>query len=270
MSLCIGVVTPEGLVVAGESRQTQVINGINRVASDNAVKVFELSKSVLVATAGWAFMQPTGATMQKNIASLMEELKPAIPPDATVQQIAAIVHTRFNEIYQQHTTQLPGTAVAAGESALEFIVAGYDPGTTNGSLFSVSIPSENPPGVPNRTNNQPGPWWIGQVDVVARLINGYDPRIFTLNLAQAAGGVAGGAAAQLAGLLYAVFYNTMTIQDAIDFAISLIQVTINIQKFTAGIATQLGGVAGVGGPIDVAVIRPGGDVTWIARKELHV
>jgi len=62
----------------------------------------------------------------------------------------------------------------------------------------------------------------------------------------------------------------MTIQDAIDFAVGMIQVTTTIQKFTAGIAMQLGDVAGVGGPIDVAVVRPQSIVSWISRKELHI
>jgi thymidine phosphorylase len=80
---------------------------------------------------------------------------------------------------------------------------------------------------------------------------------------------AGVANTQLNGLLYAVYYNTMTLQDAIDFAVGMIKVTITIQIFTAGITTQPGAVAGVGGPTDVAVARPGKNISWIARKELH-
>jgi hypothetical protein len=34
----------------------------------------------------------------------------------------------------------------------------------------------------------------------------------------------------------------------------MIQVTMTIQKFTAGIAMQPGGVVGVGGSIDVAMV----------------
>ena len=62
----------------------------------------------------------------------------------------------------------------------------------------------------------------------------------------------------------------MTIQDAIDFAVGMIQITTTIQKFTAGITTQPGGIAGVGGPIDVAVIQPGKSINWVCRKEFHV
>src|SRR6202022_4186049 len=102
-------------------------------------------------------------------------------------------------------------------------------------------------------------WWIGQIDVVARIVNGYDPRILTLPVLQAAQ-QAGTATTQLAGLSYMVHWNALTIQDGIDFAVGMIQITTTIQKFTAGIAMQPGDVAGVGGPIDVAVVRPGSNV----------
>jgi hypothetical protein len=61
----------------------------------------------------------------------------------------------------------------------------------------------------------------------------------------------------------------MTVQDAIDFGVAMIQITTTIQRFTAGMSTQIG-AAGVGGPIDVAVVEPGGVVKWVRRKELHL
>ena len=66
MSLCITLVTPEGIVMAGESRQTQVIGGVNRIGSDNAIKVFDLTDTVLASTAGWAFLQPQGVAMART------------------------------------------------------------------------------------------------------------------------------------------------------------------------------------------------------------
>lgn len=256
-------------MVAGESRQTQLIAGVNRIGSDSAVKVFDLTETILAATAGWAFLQPQGAPMQRNIASLVEDFKATIPAGSSVKEVAALLWTRFESIYEQHIAQLPASTVPADQSALNFIVAGYDPGSRRGTLFSVAIPSGAAPGSESRSSDQPGPWWIGQVDVVARIINGFDPRALQLAFVQTANQGANSATTQLDGLSYAVYYNTMSLQDAIDFAVGMIQVTITIQRFTAGIATQLGAVAGVGGPIDVAVVQPGKTVRWVARKELH-
>jgi hypothetical protein len=269
MSLCIAVVTPEGIVVAGDSRQTQFVAGVNRVGSDSAIKVFELTDTVLAATAGWGFLQPQGSTVQRNISSLIEDFKPTIPTGSKVQAIAALVWTYFNTLYQQHIAQLPATAVPSGQVALNFIVAGYDHGSRIAMLFPIDVPSAAAPMAATRSTHSPGPWWIGQTDVVARIINGYDYRGLNLPFVQATNQT-GTATTQLAQLSYIIYYNTMTVQDAIDFAVGMIQITIIIQKFTAGIAAQVGAVAGVGGPIDVAVIRPGATVTWVRRKEFHV
>jgi hypothetical protein len=267
MSLCISVAIPEGIVMAGESRQTQIIGGVNRISSDSAVKVFQLSETVLAATAGWAFLQSQGSAIQRNISSLVEIFKPSIPANSTVEAIATQLWTYFNSVYQSHISYLPGSAMPAGQVALNFIVAGYDPGSTLGQVYVVDIPSTTPP-MAARTSENPGAWWIGQVDVVARIMNGYDFRILNLPLVQSANQAAT-ARQQLDGFNYAIFWNAMSIQDAIDFAVAMIQVTTTIQKFTAGIAMQPGEVAGVGGSIDVAIVRPNENVTWIARKELH-
>jgi hypothetical protein len=199
---------------------------------------------------------------------LVETFKPTIPPNSTVQAIASQLWTHFNSVYQSHIGYLPNSAVPAGQIALNFIVAGYDPDSTFGQVYAVDIPSSTPPPMPARTTENPGPWWIGQSDVVARIVNGYDYRILDLPLLQPAI-QAGTARQQLDGFNYAIYWSAMSIQDAIDFAVAMIQVTTTIQKFTAGIAMQPGGVAGVGGSIDVAIARPNENVTWIARKEFH-
>lgn len=255
--------------MAGESRQTQVIAGVNRIGSDNAIKVFDLTDTVLVSTAGWAFLKPQAATMLKNISSLIEDFKPTIPAGSNVAAITGLLWTHFNTIYQEHIAQFPAQTVSAGQTALSFVVAGYDSGSQIGTLFSVEVPSAAAPTAAVRSTNNPGPWWIGQTDVVARIINGFDPRAWNLAFVQAANQTAGVVDTQLGGLSYAVYYNTMTLQDAIDFAVGMIKITITIQRFTAGITTQPGALAGVGGPIDVAVVRPGKNISWIARKELH-
>lgn len=102
-----------------------------------------------------------------------------------------------------------------------------------------------------------------------RIINGYDYRALELPFVQAANQNNNTGTTELNGLGYLVNWSVMTLQDAIDFAVSMIQVTIIVQRFTAGIINQMGGTATVGGPIDVAVVRPGATVEWVQRKQLH-
>jgi hypothetical protein len=49
----------------------------------------------------------------------------------------------------------------------------------------------------------------------------------------------------------------------------MIQVTITVQRFTAGMLSQMGAIAGVGGPIDIAVVQARHKIKWVARKELQ-
>ena len=269
MSLCIAVVTPEGIIVAGESRQTQTIAGINRTSSDSALKVFELTKSVVAATAGWAFLQPQGSTVQKNISGVVEDFKTTIPEGSSVKEIATLLWQYFNTAYQQHIAQLPSSALEAGVTAINFMVAGYGSPASEGQLYGIDIPSTEAPSTPVRsTNGVTGPWWIGQVDVLSRVLKGYDYRANDFAFFQAALQNPSDKAL-INGLEFSIFSNTMTLQDAIDFAVEMIRVTITVQRFTAGIMSNLGSVAGVGGPIDIVVLRPGRELLWVARKQLH-
>ena len=93
--------------------------------------------------------------------------------------------------------------------------------------------------------------------------------MFGLPFVQAAQQAGVDVQAELSQLQYVLNWNTMTLQDAVDFLNGMIQITIAIQRFTAGIVSQLGDVAGVGGPVDIGVIRPGWSVEWVQRKRLH-
>jgi hypothetical protein len=268
MSLCISVVTSEGIVVAGESRQTQTIANINRVASDSVMKVFQLKDTVLAATAGSAFLRPQNSPQFQNIASLVEDFKPSIAAGSTVQEVATSLWNHFNTLYQEHIVNQPNDRLPPGQVALYFIVAGYDPGSRVGKLFSIEIPSTVEPTTEVRSTNNPGPWWMGQIDVIARIVRGFDPKVFELQFVKDANRVGNAGTTQLVGMEYIIFWSLMTLQDAVDFAVDLIRVTITVQRFIAGTTANPGFVAGVGGSIDVAVVQPGETVKWIARKEL--
>jgi hypothetical protein len=60
---------------------------------------------------------------------------------------------------------------------------------------------------------------------------------------------------------YPVHISYFTVQDAIDYALYAVRVTIDTIRFQARAKT-------VGGPVDILVLRPTG-AQWIQRKELH-
>ena len=262
MTLAISVVNPEGIVVAGESRQTFTMAGVPRIGSDSARKVFDLTDGIVAATVGWAFLRPQGAATPRSISSLIEDFRATIAPNASVQAVAQGLYTYFDAIYQWHVGQGYDQPVPVGQVALQFFVGGYDQAARVGQLFQCNVPGG---ALLARDTNNPGAQWIGQVDVVSRIIKGWDPRIMTLGFVQQAGQ----AAQQLASLEYLINWPAITLQDAIDFAVAMIQITTSIQRFTSGIQMSPGDVPGVGGPIDIALARPAQQLTWVRRKELH-
>jgi hypothetical protein len=265
VTLAIALVNPEGVVLAADSRQTYTRAGIVRVGSDTGVKVFELTQTVVAATSGYGFLRPAAAPLPLNISALVEDLKANLPATG-VLAIATALHSHFSAIYAQHIVHSPTEAVAQGNVAVTFIVAGYDSGSRVGLVFEVNVPGPAPT-APVQSSNNPGGWMIGQRDVAMRIFRGYDDRLLTLPIMQPAQ-QAGTATPALQQLTYIVNWHTMTLQDSIDFITGMIQITATIQRFADGIIMQPGNVPGVGGPIDVVVIRPGGTVTWVARKAL--
>lgn len=249
--------------MAGESRQTYGGRTGARIGSDRAMKVFELTDTVIGVTSGWAFLRPQGAATLRNIASLVHEFKTQLSQPSNVQSVANQLTAFFHTAYQWHTAQGYDQPVPTGQVALTFLVGGYDSSSSTGLVFQCNIPGS---AAPLRDTNIPGANWIGQVDVMFRIIKGWDPRLTSLGFVQSAGPAA---MQQLNGLEYLISWHTMTLQDAIDFATSMIQITISVQRFADGIQLIPGDVPGVGGPIDVALVRPGGKVTWIQKKELR-
>lgn len=268
MTLILAVTNPEGIVIAGDSRQTYTRQGggisTNRIGSDSGVKVFELTSEVFAATTGWAFLRPQGAPSSRNISSLVDDFKPTIQPNTPIAALAANLHTHFTAIYQWHVGQRYDAPVAAGQAALSFLVGGYDQGSRTGVVYQCDIPGVV---AQVRDTDNPLPYWLGQVDVVARIMLGYDPRLLQLPAIQP---IQAAITTQVASLNYVVSWATMTLQDAIDYAVSMIQTTITIQRFADGITARPGSPPGVGGPIDVAVCKPGQPMRWLARKDLHI
>ena len=249
--------------MAIESRQTYRGRIGARIGSDAATKIFELCDGVLAITSGYAFLRPQGSATLRSISSLVEDFKASLGAGIGTQGVADQLHQHFLRLYSEHIAQVPGDAVPAGQAALLFLVGGYDTASRVGTVFECSVPGV----VAQRINtNNPSTSWIGQWDVVARIIRGWDPRLLNLASCQQAGP---SLQQELVGLEYFINWHTMTLQDAVDFARSMIEITISIQRFTDGLLTNPGDAPGVGGPIDIALVRPDGSVSWVQRKQLH-
>lgn len=307
MSLAINTTTPEGIVLAADSRQSyRNQKGVSRIGSDSASKLFLINNRIGVAVTGLAFLLENG--IPKNISKFIEQFKREVEVEKlSVREVADKLHDLFDKKlnWQTQLDKLPeqikkdyvkqGFEVieitkeqfnvkfkikdkagnvkegVGGIEGLVLFVAGYN---ADGSyeVYNVYIPGKT---VKRRDSNQKGMEyganWIGQTDVVSRIIKGWDPRILNTSFASEIIKRNGRTEIerQLNGLEYAINWGAMPLQDAIDFTVLVIQTTSAIQRFSDGIQSDPGDMPGVGGPIDVLVLTPSGP-KWVKQKELRV
>lgn len=307
MSLAINTTTPEGIVLAADSRQSyRNQKGVSRIGSDSASKLFLINDRIGVATTGLAFLLENG--ISKNISKFIEQFKRETEVEKlSVKETAEKLHYLFDKKlnWQEQLEKLPekikddfsrqgleiietkkeqynvkfkfkdkdgNTKDGVGRvEGLVLFVAGYN---TDGSheVYNLYIPGEI---AKRRDSNQKGMEyganWIGQTDVVSRIIKGWDPRIFTAPFVNESIQQKGQPEIekQLNGLEYAINWGVMPLQDAIDFSVLAIQTTSAIQRFSDGILANPGDIPGVGGPIDVLALTPEGP-KWVKQKELNV
>lgn len=308
MSLGINTTTPEGIVLAADSRQSyRNQKGMTRIGSDSASKVFKINDRAGLIVAGLAFLPENGVL--KNISRFVEEFKKSIETEKiTILETAQKLKDFFEEKYQyrDRLKTLPNQIKAdlerqgcqiieikeengsvkfkfkdpkgiqkegiAGVEQLQFIVAGYNQDESH-QVVMVYIPGNVELKRDSAKRGQEyGASWIGQIDVVSRIVLGFDGRIGNLPAMQKIASAMGTQEVQkqLRSLEYVIQWGTMTLQDGIDFSTLAIGTTTAIQRFSDGIAGDPGDMPGVGGSIDVAVITPEKGFVWVAKKNLKV
>ena len=308
MSLAINTTTPEGIVLAADSRQSyRNRKGMARIGSDNASKFFQLNRRIGAAVTGLAFLPENG--VRKNISKFIEEFKRETDVEKlNVKEAAEKLHYLFNKKYnwQKQLDKLPEKIKndlqrqnceileikkeqyivkfrfkdaqgnlkegAGGVDMINLLVAGYN---KNGSheVYICYIPGEIQKKRDSKERGREyGASWIGQIDVISRIVLGFDGRIRNTKFVNEAIQKLGQDEInkQLRNLEYVIQWGTMTLQDAIDFCTLMIQTTSAIQRFSDGIMADPGGIPGVGGPVDVAIITPDEGFVWINKKKLKV
>ncbi|MFA4880573.1 MAG: hypothetical protein WC650_03025 [Candidatus Doudnabacteria bacterium] len=308
MSLAINTTTPEGIVLAADSRQSfRNMKGMARIGSDNASKLFQLNSRVGVAITGIAFLPEDG--VPKNVSKFIEQFKRETDlENIDVKEMAEKLHYLFNKKYKwrEEFEKLPekikndlkqqGCEIIeikqeqhlvkfkfrdpqgnlkdgiGGIDAINLLIAGYNKDGSH-EVYACYIPGE----IQKKRDSlekgkEYGASWIGQIDVVTRIVLGFDGRIGNLKFVSEASERIGKEelTKQLRSLEYVIQWGTMTLQDAIDFCVLMIQTTSAIQRFSDGVAFDPGDMPGVGGPVDVAVITPDKGFVWVQRKKLKV
>jgi len=306
MSLGINVTIPEGIVLAADSRQTyRNQKGMARIGSDSASKVFRIGSRMGLVIAGLAFLPQQG--VMKNVSGFIDDFRQTIPIEKlSVGEVAKELSQYFDARvpYREQLKNIPGSIKAdmtrqglelldlkeeparvvfhfknqqgqvqeavAAPDGLQFILAGYNKDKST-EAYMIYVPGSTDQARDSRKQGKEyGAGWIGQTDVVTRIVLGFDPRLQGIPLIREAAAKIGEPAVQqqLRGVEYSIQWGTMTLQDAVDFCQLAIETTTAIQRFSDGVLMDPGDMTGVGGPIDLAVITYDKGFTWINRKHL--
>jgi hypothetical protein len=272
MSLGIAFKGPEGIVLAADSRVTlnipvQVPGGpqfLLPATFDNATKLLKAKGQEFVG----AITYGAGAIGQqepRTAHSFIPEFEASLPNEQrlSVQDFAQ----RLSDFFLARWTDagMPNPAVPGQD--MVFLVGGYDDGATYGRVFEIFIPSKP---VPRETlpAGQFGATWGGQNQIVARLINGFDPMTPTVarDFLQVPGVVPQGQLDPLdvelrTKLAARIPWQFLPLQDCVDLSIFLVRATITLQKWTVDIR-------GVGGAVDVATVTRTEGFNYIQRKAI--
>ena len=98
MTIVVGAGSPDGIVLAADSRTTLIDGKRHRIMTDSAEKVFELHERFGVATYGMAFIG------DQTINGLMNEFVAAVDGDvctdgeATAMRLGEFFTARFNAV----------------------------------------------------------------------------------------------------------------------------------------------------------------------------
>ena len=302
MTLAISTITSSGIVLTADSRQTYKNNaGAIRIGSDSASKLFKLDDKCGVAISGRAFLTENNSV--KDVGYFIKRFaKTENIKDLKTKEIAERLNKYLGDIFaskeldalKKQVEELannngwtdlifsnPDGALLpysykdksgnqksdAGQiDSISMIVAGVDEDEI-GRAYNLFVPK----GVIGESNTQQcGAMWVGQTDVMVRIIKGYAPEIGNLEIAKEV--IAKNPAAaqeQLKKLEYIINWGTITLQDAIDFCVLMTRTTESIQRFSDGTLLKPGGIPGVGGEIDIAVITPKEGFRWLKQKTLN-
>jgi hypothetical protein len=121
-----------------------------------------------------------------------------------------------------------------------------------------------------RNTNFGGALWIGQSDVVSRVIKGYGWELREIGFVKDAATNGTNIDEELDKLQYVINWGSMTLQDSVDICVLLTKTTESVQRFSDGSNMHPGGITGVGGHVNVATITPRGGFRWINKRDLVV
>jgi len=213
----------------------------------NARKLFQVN-DLSIGVMTWGI----GNLGARSAQSLLREFGSILPKERDVQSVAEALYKFFNSGYKDHFGD-------ASEATMGFYVAGYAPDAPLAEEWEFNLPQDEEIRQV-RPGEMFGSSWRGVGLPFTRLYFGRDPRILHDLKTK---GVPEEVIDEVANRYTTpVNYDSMPVQDAINFVKFILETTIGVAAF------ELGPAPACGGPLQIATVLPDDGFNWI--KEPHL
>jgi hypothetical protein len=270
VTIAISIKINDGIVLATDSASTllgqtpqgqlQVLNVYN-----HANKLFNLRKGFPVGAITWG----AGSIGQASISTIIKDLRQKFSSDDpqhkgwkldkdayAVEEVAEkLKKFVYDDLYKKNFPQQ--------KPSLGFIVAGFSANQPMAEEFQIDIQNGECTG-PRRLRKQDesGVTWAGEPEALNRFIMGHSTMLASLLQQQL--GIDPAQMAQAMSIVQPqiqlpVVLPAMPLQDAIDLARFMVELTIKFSRYRPGAPT-------VGGPVEIAAISKHEGFRWVDRK----
>jgi len=176
----------------------------------------------------------------------------------------------FGARYDAQASDDPDDVSPPPIAALGFLVGGYDAAGV-GEAWEVVLPERIVERIATTTEGG-GAAWRGQSDVITRIVRGSDLELLErLADAHQLQRELHSLTPLLDACTYRIPFDSMNLQDGIDFAVLCIRTTIDVQRLTLGPVATLPEFSwpGVGGPVEIATVTAPAGFAWVQRTKVQ-
>jgi hypothetical protein len=269
MTIVVAVKVNDGLVLAADS--ALAIQGVVDGQQAGILKTYDYGRKLShikdypMGTLTWGTALLGSRTIESLVSEFEFSLLSAKDEEAKGFQVRKIAEGLREFLLKRYEVQYGQLSLDTGMPGLGVLVSGYSDGQYFPEQYLFEFPSipELQTRRPNKENGDPnfGVDWFGLTDAITRLIKGADPQL-AQPLAEKYAITQDEAWRLLSQYEYPIVFEGMPLQDAIDLAVYLVQMTIGRYRFVVGAPL-------CGGQVDVAVITSRG-FNWVYRKNWHV
>lgn len=267
MTVCVAIKVYDCIVFAADSAVStsfvtqEGLNVYNNVWK-HGIKVFNLHRKlpIVAMSAGLANFGPMSVTnLAKDFRSELMDGSDNFSPDSyTLEDVSKRALSFFKNAYENYSQHVEGFSFG-------FWIGGYSGNKKQGEIWKIEMTD----GKWHNPNQLVAPetdsrvLWGGQTNAIYRLVLGYDPQIYQILESQKLDDdQIENIQKELLNIQTPLIHSSMPVQDAINVADFLVEMTKKYVKYLPGADT-------VGGDTDIATVTKHEGFKWISRKHYY-